>query len=189
MRSSSPGKESVDQQPSTVIPYNHTIIQLGKRTRDPSTRAKAFQSNKKQKTYPPDTQILHSQFDGNSNSPAPELDSPEAAAQQAESSRGLDALQKPGDLKATTNALNKGDNTRLQDESPAPLVTKNDKRILRSQQNSTRTKSELSWYFPDYDDYINDEPKDPGKSLTCWLTPFSSDASSCFDRRYSHTRC
>lgn len=38
-----------------------------------------------------------------------------------------------------------------------------DKRSLRSQDGGSRFKSELSLYFPNYDEIISDEPKEPGR--------------------------
>ena len=40
-----------------------------------------------------------------------------------------------------------------------------DKRTLRSQDGGSRLKSDLSIYFPNYDDIIADAPKQPGKAL------------------------
>ena len=40
-----------------------------------------------------------------------------------------------------------------------------DKRTLRSQDGGSRLKSDLSIYFPNYDDVIADAPKQPGKAL------------------------
>ena len=50
-------------------------------------------------------------------------------------------------------AANGGLSIRIQQE---------DKRTLRSQGGGSRLRSELSLYFPNYDDIINDEPKEPG---------------------------
>lgn len=41
----------------------------------------------------------------------------------------------------------------------------NDKRMLRSHDGVSRSKSELSLYFPNYEDLINNEPKATGKSF------------------------
>ena len=38
-----------------------------------------------------------------------------------------------------------------------------DKRALRSQDGGSRSKSELSLYFPNYEELIGNEPKEPGK--------------------------
>ncbi len=38
-----------------------------------------------------------------------------------------------------------------------------DKRTLRSQGGGSRLRSELSVYFPNYDEIISDEPREPGK--------------------------
>ena len=56
----------------------------------------------------------------------------------------------------TAPAVNSGISIRKQQE---------DKRTLRSQGGGSRLRSELSLYFPNYDEIINDEPKEPGKSI------------------------
>ena len=45
-------------------------------------------------------------------------------------------------------------------------VSDADKRTLRSQDGGSRSKSELSLYFPNYEEFINNEPKEVGKQ-TC----------------------
>ena len=42
-----------------------------------------------------------------------------------------------------------------------------DKRTLRSQDEGSRLKSELSIYFPNYEDIINDVPTEPGMFQVC----------------------
>jgi len=44
-------------------------------------------------------------------------------------------------------------------------IQQEDKRTLRSQGGGSRLRSELSLYFPNYDEIINDEPKEPGESI------------------------
>lgn len=44
-----------------------------------------------------------------------------------------------------------------------------DKRTLRSQAGGSRSKSELSLYFPNYDELISNEPKESG---LCWLVGY-----------------
>jgi len=53
----------------------------------------------------------------------------------------------------TAPAASSGKDVRIQQE---------DKRSLRSQGGGSRLRSELSLYFPNYDEIINDEPKEPG---------------------------
>lgn len=49
--------------------------------------------------------------------------------------------------------------------SNIPGIDQEDKRTLRSKGGASRLRSELSLYFPNYDEIINDEPKEPGKLL------------------------
>ena len=50
----------------------------------------------------------------------------------------------------------------VQTARETPLLKVNDKRALRSQNGGSRTKSELSLYFPNYEELISDEPKEIG---------------------------
>lgn len=83
-----------------------------------------------------------------------------------------------GDIFQTTNGvrtkLSVGQDG-LQDDASSPgmpigagaatktaSAKKEDKRTLRSQHEGSRLKSELSVYFPSYEDIINDVPQEPG---------------------------
>ena len=45
------------------------------------------------------------------------------------------------------------------------LSSQNDKRSLRSHDGCSRSKSELALYFPNYDELVSIEPKEPGTTL------------------------
>lgn len=55
---------------------------------------------------------------------------------------------------------------RLQDRLAPPKPDKDEKRKLRSQEG-TRFKSELSLYFPEYDEVIGNDPKEDRESAIC----------------------
>lgn len=65
---------------------------------------------------------------------------------------------------------------RLQDKLsfPLPPNLKEEKRKLRSQEG-TRFKSELSLYFPDYDEFIGNDPKENRKPECCRAIEFAAD--------------
>lgn len=44
------------------------------------------------------------------------------------------------------------------------VSSQNDKRSLRSHDGCSRSKSELALYFPNYDELVSIEPKDPGRT-------------------------
>lgn len=64
---------------------------------------------------------------------------------------------------------------RLQDRlQPRKPDLKDEKRKLRSQEG-TRFKSELSLYFPEYDEVIGNEPKEDRKLEVCKAIGFAAD--------------
>jgi hypothetical protein len=65
---------------------------------------------------------------------------------------------------------------RLQDRLSEPRKPdlKDEKRKLRSQEG-TRFKSELSLYFPDYDEVIGNDPKENRKFQVCRAIGFTAD--------------
>lgn len=63
---------------------------------------------------------------------------------------------------------------RLQDRLAPPKPDKDEKRKLRSQEG-TRFKSELSLYFPEYDEVIGNDPKEDRMSPICRAIYFMAD--------------
>ena len=66
-----------------------------------------------------------------------------------------------------------------------------DKRTLRSQDGGSRSKSELSLYFPNYEEFINNEPKEVGKQLrpsSLILFTFRSDMIALVEVLTAETR-
>lgn len=49
-------------------------------------------------------------------------------------------------------------------DSPTNVSSQNDKRSLRSHDGCSRSKSELALYFPNYDELVSIEPKEPGRT-------------------------
>lgn len=52
----------------------------------------------------------------------------------------------------------------------ARIIKKSDKRILRSQDGGSRSKSELALYFANYDELVSIEAKNPGMAYDTVLT-------------------
>ena len=72
----------------------------------------------------------------------------------------------PQHINGTTTASHnvqsfKNNPTFLTADSP-DLSSQNDKRSLRSHDGCSRSKSELALYFPNYDELVSIEPKEPG---------------------------
>lgn len=66
-------------------------------------------------------------------------------------------------------------------------ASKDDKRTLRSEHGSTRSKTELAQYFPSFDDMLSLEPADPGKFTLPSLVMCGIDL--CRYSRCQNTHC
>ena len=147
---------------------------LGKRARTVSSTPNDYASSKRQKTgyqHKPRQKLvvgnhIHQKI-GN-----------EVGTRRVTANRSLDipkvtsAVQPPSDGTIIPNnishAVNGDSNPRTSSER-RPNGTKDkgvsnaDKRALRSQDGGSRSKSELSLYFPNYEEIINNEPKEVGE--------------------------
>lgn len=167
LRSSSRRNTSLEEVPPTDIQHNPLPnTRHAKRTRDTSLDGVSNGSVKKQKPSPP-RQSERSKASGKG--------------------RGLTSLplrDKPGTTDAVTSRppdpeppqqqIN-GFVTFTQHPHPSAPPQKNlvintattlnpaDKRSLRSHDGGSRSKSELALYFPNYDELVSIEPKEPGK--------------------------
>lgn len=100
-----------------------------------------------------------------SRSQPPILDVPQTVGRLLQTANDNHAMRKKrvievGSGTSTPHTMESG---KLSVPSVAAKVE--EKRKLRSQNGGSRLKSELSVYFPNYDDIINDTPKQPGKSM------------------------
>ena len=71
----------------------------------------------------------------------------------------------------TKTTVHRNGETQIYDYSETRAVNgvvskKSDRRTLRSHDGGSRSKSELSLYFPNYDDFINPEPQETGSSAS-----------------------
>ena len=178
VRSSSRRSQSLDDLPPypTVIqqdPSDNT--RLGKRPRHTSVTANELPSTKRQKIP--------------LQNPAPSKSSPQEtdakpsttsgtvfvrnAGTQAEQppDPGAVQLRSSNDSTLTTNGNHvTGRNTKSA-FAQTGTAGESDRRTLRSQAGGSRLKSELSWYFSNYDELVNDEPREPGKPIPVTLCP------------------
>lgn len=98
-------------------------------------------------------------------------------------SEGQDAIQahKPDPLQrinGTTTATQNGKpvhNTAALTVNTKDVSNESDKRSLRSHDGCSRSKSELALYFPNYDELVSIEPKEPGRTLN---DPYPYDGDS-----------
>lgn len=166
LRSSSRRNASLEEVPPTDIQQNPLPnSHRGKRTRDNSLDNLSNSSVKKHKPSPP---------------------KPPNRSNEAVKSRALKALplrDKPGTKIAVTSRppdpppqqINGSTTTTtLQDVQATSRIngltinttgtlSQAEKRSLRSHDGGSRSKSELALYFPNYDELVSIDPKEPGK--------------------------
>ena len=78
-------------------------------------------------------------------------------------SRKPDPPQRINGTTTTQNAQPFNNNAGLTSDPPN-VPSQNDKRSLRSHDGCSRSKSELALYFPNYDELVSIEPKEPGRT-------------------------
>ena len=87
------------------------------------------------------------------------------AATQVGKSRTPDPSQHiNGTTTPLPNAQSSNSNPTL-NVNTKEISGKNDKRSLRSHDGCSRSKSELALYFPNYDELVSIEPKEPGRTF------------------------
>lgn len=165
LRSSSRKNTSLGEVPPTDIQQNPLPkSRRGKRNREHSLDNSSNASVKKQKCSPP-KQSEQAQGAGKTQSgkSLPVRDKP--GTKDAVTSRpGSDRSQQRinGNPTATQhlNGSTFGTNNHLVYTTTKLVPT--DKRSLRSHDGGSRSKSELALYFPNYDELVSIEPKEPG---------------------------
>ena len=176
--SSSRRSQSLDDRPPypTVIqqdPSDNT--RLGKRPRHTSVAANELPSTKRQKN-PPQNQAP-SKSSPQKTDARPSATSSTVfvkdAGTQAQQPPDPDAVPLRSSINSsiTTNGKHvTGRNTKSA-SAQTETAGDSDRRTLRSQAGGSRLKSELSWYFSNYDELVNDEPREPGKPIPVTLCP------------------
>ena len=165
LRSSNRNNTLLNQVPPTHADQNPlTNSQRGKRTRRSSIGSQSNTSVKRLRLGLPDPTRSRHVSETCASKPLPIRG--RSATQDALTQVGR--LRKPnppqhinGTTIATQNAQSYNKN------ATPPIDTKdvsnqNDKRNLRSHAGCSRSKSELALYFPNYDELVSIEPKEPG---------------------------
>ncbi len=172
LRSSARKNESLEQVLPTKGPENPMLnTRRGKRTRDPSPGNQSNASTKKQKGQIPDTTRPKGGAPVEISKSIPIRDKPgtKNVVTQVGNSRRPDPPQRIVDG-STTTALNEQAFSRNNNLSinTTNTLSQAEKRSLRSHDGGSRSKSELALYFPNYDELVSIEPKEPGRlsSLT-----------------------
>ena len=173
LRSSLRKHTSLEEVPPTDIQQNPLPnTRRGKRPRGHNSDSDSNTSVKKQKPSPP--QKFHRSKDRSISrglKSLPLRDKP--ATQDAVTSRPKVFVQhKPNGFSTTTTNVSAAahnaqailKNNQLTIDTTS-TVDKADKRSLRSHDGGSRCKSELALYFPNYDELVSIEPKEPGKSI------------------------
>ena len=167
LRSSTRKNTSLEEVPPIDIQQNPLRdTRRGKRTRDHSLDTLSNTSAKKQKASPP-KQSERAKEAGKSRAvkSLPLRDKP--GTKDAVTSRppNPDPPQRQTNgFINTTQHINRSAfaNNNLAVNTSTTLAPA-DKRSLRSHDGGSRSKSELALYFPNYDELVSIEPKDPGK--------------------------
>jgi len=177
LRSASRRNTSLEEVPPTDIQQNPLpTTRRGKRTRDHSLDSLSNASVKKQKPSPP-RQSERCKEAGKSRAlkSLPVRDKP--GTKDAVTSRPPDPdplQQQINGFTTTTQHLNQsafGNNDLVVNNTTT--FDPADRRSLRSHNGGSRSKSELALYFPNYDELISIEPKEPSKWLHLLLLSYS----------------
>lgn len=175
-RSASRRSESLDELPPTVIQQNPSDnTRLGKRSRDSSVKANESRSIKKQRL-----QVENStpSRDASRNPVAKPATASGTlvvrdAGTQIERPPNPGIVQLRGSNGSTVTSIpNNSGIDAVNGTRPQGLEEtskQGERRTLRSQAGGSRSKSELSWYFSNYDELVNDEPREPGNHTSTGL--------------------
>ena len=147
------------------------IRKTGKRSRDAALLNDDFHVLKKQKTAIRELprQSIAQSHNGDSYLAPDQL--PKGVLTQGVNSRSIKPEQPVQDVKSTDTDTNDNDRTLIDTAIAVGTASprKVDKRSLRSQDGGSRSKSELALYFPNYDELVSIEPKEPGKKSIVFL--------------------
>ena len=167
LRSSTRKNESLEDVLPTKGPENLMLnSRRGKRTRDPSPDSQSNASTKKQKGQIQNTTRPKggASIEVPKSIPIRDKSGTKNLVTQVVDSRTPDPPQRIVDS-STTTALNEQAFSR---NNTLTINTTNtlspaEKRSLRSHDGGSRSKSELALYFPNYDELVSIEPKEPGR--------------------------
>ena len=168
LRSSNRNNTLFNQVPPTHADQNPLAIsQPGKRTRDSSLSAQSNTSVKRLRLGLPNPTRSRDVDKESAPKSLPIRD--RSATQDAVTQVGRSHKPDPQQRTNGTATATRNEQT-LSDSATLTVDTKNssshkDKRSLRSHDGGSRSKSELALYFPNYDELVSIEPKEPGKTF------------------------
>lgn len=165
LRSSNRNNPNLTEVPPTHPEQNLAYSRRGKRNRDSSLRDQSNASVKRLRLGLSDATISKDEYQTHAPKSLPIRD--RSATQDAVTRVGRSQKPDPpqpinGTTITTQNAKFFNNNASLT-HSPANTSSQNDKRSLRSHDGCSRSKSELALYFPNYDELVSIEPKEPGR--------------------------
>ncbi len=176
LRSSNRNNTILNEVPPTHADQNLLAkSRRGKHTRDSSLAGQSNTSVKRLKLGLPDPTRSRDVSTKNIPKSLPIRDRSAArdAATQAGRSRNPD---RPQYINGTTTTAAQNvqsfNNNAALTVNTTDVSSQNDKRSLRSHDGGSRSKSELALYFPNYDELVSIEPKEPGRTS---LVPGSSN--------------
>ena len=188
LRPSARRNASLTEVPPTDIQQTPVpSTQRGKRTRDSSPGSQSNASIKRQKAQTQDTTRTKAipRSEVSKSLPIRDKAGTKELVTQVGNLRKLDLPTQESPNGSTITAHN---NRVVNRNASLVINTANtpsqaEKRSLRSHDGGSRSKSELALYFPNYDDLVSIEPKEPGKH---WGRYYSD---SCTDiTRFPHPR-
>lgn len=137
----------------------------GKRTRDSSLRSQSNTSVKRLRLGLPDPirSKDYSKINAAKSLPVRDRSATQDAVPQGGRSRKPDPLQRINGTTITSQNAQSFDTNATLTVNSTNASNHNDKRSLRSHDGCSRSKSELALYFPNYDELVSIEPKEPGR--------------------------
>lgn len=156
----------------TEVPRSHadqnplTDSRRGKHTRGSSFESQNNPSVKRLRLGHPDpTRSRHvSKICASKSLPIRDRPAAQNATPQAGKSRKPDRPQHINGTTAAIQHVQSINNNPTLTVNNKDVSSQNDKRSLRSHDGCSRSKSELALYFPNYDELVSIEPKDPGRT-------------------------
>ena len=166
LRSSNRNKAITTEVPLTHADQNLANSQRGKRNRDTSLRNQSNVSVKRLRLGLPGPTSSTDDYPTHAPKSLPIRDrsATQDAVTQVGRSQKPDPTQHINGTIATTKNAQILNNNASHTDSPTNVSSQNDKRSLRSHDGCSRSKSELALYFPNYDDLVSIEPKEPGRT-------------------------
>ena len=166
LRSSNRNYTILNQVPPVHADHNPLATsQGGKRTRDSSLDSQGNASVKRLKLGLPDPTRSKdsSRVRAPKSLPIRDRSATQDAVTEVARSRKPDPPQRINGTTTTQNPQSFNNNNSLTVDS-TDVSSQNDKRSLRSHDGGSRSKSELALYFPNYDELVSIEPKEPGRT-------------------------